>query len=379
MSANKVSRDDSVGFGLSFLDVLSCGLGAAVLLLLILKHGVAEVASDSTQDVAARHAKIQQQLDDKLAEKAALEADLLVSQSQLREAVATRETLTESQKTSQQELLHQLSALSQAREDLEQAQETVTDLQALREAQLVVQLETEEVAGQTGQLGGIRVQNDRVVILLDRSASMLDHSLVEIVRLRVAHAHYRNTAPKWVTARNTVGWAFKHINTGNTFQVLSFSESVNDLSGATIAPTSTLKWLKRGDLGNTFNEVQQTIQKAEADGPTNLEAAFEVVSTLEPKPKQVILITDGLPTVPGSARLRSIRGCSSPARLSPECRARIFDRAVSLFERHLPKTEINIILLPLEGDAGAMRKYWTFASNTGGRVLTPAPDWPPLK
>ena len=378
MSANKVSRDDTIGFGLSFLDVLSCGLGAAVLLLLILKHGVAEVASDSTQDVAARHAKIQQQLDDKLAEKAALEADLLISQSQLRESVAQRETLTEQQKSSQQALLDQLSALSQARSDLETAKETVTDLQAQREAQKAVAEESEAVAGQTGQLGGIRVQSDRVVILLDRSASMLDHSLVEIVRLRAAHPHYRDTAAKWVTARNTVGWAFKHIDLGSTFQVLSFSDSVTDLSGTAVAPGSTINWLTRGDPGSTFREIQQSIQRTEADGPTNLEAAFELVSTLTPKPKQVILITDGLPTVPGSARLRSIRGCSSPARLSPECRARIFDRAVKLFRRELPRTEISTVLLPLEGDAGAMRKYWTFASNAGGRVLTPAPNWPPI-
>ena len=377
MSGNQVSRDDTIGFGLSFLDVLSCGLGAAVLLLLVLKHGVADVAMDSTRDVAARHARIQQQLDDKLAEKAAFEAELLVSQSQLYEAVEKREALTEEQKNNRQELMNQLSELSQARTDLETARETVTDLQAQREAQLVAAEETEEVAGQTGQLGGIRVQSDGVVILLDRSASMLDHSLVEIVRLRSAHAHYRNTAPKWVTARNTVGWAFKHISEGGTFQVLSFSESVSDLSGTAIVPGSTITWLKRGDPGNTFRELQQSIQKTVADGPTNLEAAFEFVSTLTPKPKQVILITDGLPTVPGSARLRSIRGCSSPARLSPECRARIFNRAVSLFEREFPRTEINIILLPLEGDAGAMRKYWTFASNTGGRVLAPAPNWPP--
>ena len=377
MSGNKVSRDDTVGFGLSFLDVLSCGLGAAVLLLLILKHGVADVASDSTRDVAARHARIQQQLDDKLAEKAALDAELLVSRSSLEQAVATREALTEEQKSRQQALLVQLSALSQARTDLETAKETVTDLQAQREAQKVAQEETEAVAGQTGQLGGIRVQSDRVVILLDRSASMLDHSLVEIVRLRAAHPHYRNTAAKWVTARNSVGWAFKHIDPGSQFQVLSFSDSVIDLSGTAIATGTTLKWLTRGDPGSTYREVQQAILKTEADGPTNLEAAFDIVATLDPKPAQVILITDGLPTVPGDARLRSIRGCSSPARLSPECRAKIFDRAVRLFERELPKTEISTILLPLEGDAGAMRKYWTFASDSGGRVLTPAPNWPP--
>ena len=378
MSGNKVSRDDTIGFGLSFLDVLSCGLGASILLLLLLKHGVAEVASDSTQDVAARHARVQQQLDDRLAEKAALEADLLVSQSQLREAVENREALTEQQKQSQQELLEQLSALSQARSDLETAKETVTDLQAQREAQRAVAEEAESVAGQTGQLGGIHVRSDGVVILLDRSASMLDHSLVEIVRLRAAHPHYRDTAPKWVTARNTVGWAFKHVDLGNSFQVLTFSDSVTDPSGKEITPGATLKWLTRGDPGNTFREIQQSILKTEANGPTNLETAFEVIATLDPKPKQVILITDGLPTVPGTARLRSIRGCSSPARLSPVCRGRIFDRAVKLFEREFPKTEISTILLPLEGDAGAMRKYWTFASNSGGRVLTPAPNWPPI-
>lgn len=377
MSSNQVKRDDSIGFGLSFLDVLSCGLGAAVLLLLILKHGFSEVVMDSSQDVANRHAKIQQQLDNHLAEKAALEAELLVSRDQLQEAVRKRGALTEQQKRGRQELLSQLSALRQAHTDLEIAKESVLDLQAQREVELVSSKESAEVAGQTGQLGGIKVQSEDLVILLDRSASMLDRSLVEIVRLRSAHAHYRTIAPKWVTARDSVSWAFKHVDLGSRFQVLTFSESVGDLSGATLPQGTTISWCKRGDPGNTLHEIQKRVQDTDADGPTNLEAAFRIVSTLNPKPKQVILITDGLPTVPGSARLRSIRGCASPARLSPLCRARIFDRAVALFERELPETEINVILLPLEGDAGSMRKYWNFASDTGGRVLTPAPNWPP--
>ncbi len=378
----KIRREDTVGFGLSFLDVLSCGLGASILLLLVIPRGLADITADPPQNFAHRQAEIQQRLDYKLNEKFELESRVDTSQQELAAAVDERSAVSESQIQERNNLMEELQRLSQSRDELSVAKEEVTRLQLQREQALAAaQSLAEQGQGAKGQLGGIQIAEDRVVILLDRSASMLDHSLIEILRLKVADPRYRDRAPKWVSARNTVNWAFKGIPFGKQYQFLSFSEEVADHNGTILPSNTKLEWLKVGDTGHTLSDLRSSVSALEADGPTNLESAFKMMTTLDPTPRQVILITDGLPSVPGSSRLIRVTGCrtaigANPL-LSPECRRNIFLRAVRLFQQEMPNTQMNVILFPLEGDAGAMRQYWNFASDTGGRVLSPASGWPP--
>ena len=382
--SNKVRKDDTVGFALSFLDVLSCGLGAAILLFLIVKHGATLIPVDTLEDVASQEQKLAQLLDEKLAEKGAIESKLTASAEAIQVAIANKESLASTQDQQLQNLRSQLSVLNSARDELQNTQEQVTNLQLQREAQLAtptVEVEEEEL-GQTGQLGGLHVRDDYVAILLDRSASMLDHALVEIIRLRGSDAYYKNNAPKWMTAKHTAIWGFKHIGDKKNFVMLTFSDTVQDFDGSPIEPSATLEWKKRGDPGLGLQEVANTVQKVEVGGPTDLESALELLKTLDPMPKQILLITDGLPTVPGQKRLSSIKGCprskGSTAKLSGECRVNIFNRIERLLQRDFSRTDLNVVLLPLEGDAAAMRKYWKVASLQRGRVLAPAPNWPPL-
>lgn len=381
---NKIKKDDSFGFALSFLDVLSCGLGAAILLFLIVKHGISLVPVDTQEDVASREQKLAEILDEKLAEQGALEAQLVTYSEDIQTAIANKEKLASSQDQQLQSLRAQLSLLNSAREELKNTQEEVTSLQLQREAQFATPTEEveEEELGQTGQLGGIQVKDDYVAILLDRSASMLDHSLVEIIRLRGSDAYYRNNASKWMTAKRTAIWGFKHIGVGKNFVLLTFSDTVQDLDGTELKSTTTLTWKERGEPDLTVKEVANTIQKVEAAGPTDLESAVSLLKTLEPLPRQILLITDGLPTVPGQTQLNTVKGCppskNLTAKLSSNCRRNIFERVERIFRRELTQTELNVVLLPLEGDAAAVRIYWGLASRHSGRVLAPAPNWPPI-
>ena len=81
--------------------------------------------------------------------------------------------------------------------------------------------------------------------------------------------------------------------------------------------------------------------------------------------RQVILITDGLPT----------RGSSAPAgtTVSPEERLKHFERAARVVPSGIP---VNTILLPMEGDAWAAAAFWKLAVHTRGSFMTPARDWP---
>ena len=373
--SNKVRQDDSVGFSLSFLDVLSCGLGAAILLLLVVKHGSSDLPIESEAFASEQAARIQNELDQKIAEKTTLSSQVDASRLSIQRALETKASAEETQDQRVAELRQQLAALSLAQDRL---QASSLELQAL---QAIPTEEPEPQTGPTGNLGGLKIADNRVVILLDRSASMLDRSLVEIIRLRVAPKLTRLQAEKWATARKSAQWAFDQLPSGSDFQLLAFSEDVWDLHGTEVGTNQNISWLKKNTQASSTPDIPFFLAELDANGPTNLEKVFRVVATLRPKPKQVLLISDGHPTVPESKPLQQVSSCPFPRRnqtpiLGPNCRRNIFELAETSFRRLMSKTELSVILLPLEGDARAMYSYWNFAATTGGRVLTPARGWP---
>ena len=101
------------------------------------------------------------------------------------------------------------------------------------------------------------------------------------------------------------------------------------------------------------------------EGGTSLYHALKVAATLKPKPDNILLITDGLPTQ-GSKK-------PSSATVSSAQRMKHFSRAVKTLASGIP---VNTILLPMEGDAYAAAAFWRLAVDTKGSFLTPARDWP---
>jgi hypothetical protein len=100
-------------------------------------------------------------------------------------------------------------------------------------------------------------------------------------------------------------------------------------------------------------------------GGTSLFHAFEAANSLHPKPDNILLITDGLPT----------QGRKKPVgnTVSSQERLKLFSNAIKQLPVSAP---VNTILLPMEGDAYAAAAFWKLAVNTRGSFLTPARDWP---
>ena len=94
-------------------------------------------------------------------------------------------------------------------------------------------------------------------------------------------------------------------------------------------------------------------------------SAFEVASRLSPRPDNIILLADGLPTMDEVT--------TSAKTVSGTQRMRMFDRAA----RELPgAVPINVFLFPLEGDYQAAFAYWVLAHNSGGSFISVSRDWP---
>jgi hypothetical protein len=104
-------------------------------------------------------------------------------------------------------------------------------------------------------------------------------------------------------------------------------------------------WLNVSD-GNQIDEAIKVLRRAPPKNGTNMYAAYQVISQLVPKPDNVILITDGLPTMKdASASRRTISGRD---------RFALHSQAVREIPSGIP---INILLYPMEGDYEAAVAY----------------------
>ncbi len=98
---------------------------------------------------------------------------------------------------------------------------------------------------------------------------------------------------------------------------------------------------------------------------TNLSGAFAAARELEPRPGNIILIADGLPTMDGATTNRQT--------ISGRQRVRLFQQAM----RELPGgVPVNVLLYPLEGDYEAPILYWVLSYESGGSMISVSRDWP---
>ena len=96
-----------------------------------------------------------------------------------------------------------------------------------------------------------------------------------------------------------------------------------------------------------------------------MKAAMEVVSTLTPRPDNIILLVDGLPTMDEPTTNRRL--------VSGRDRVRLFTNALRELPSNIP---VNIFLYPLEGDYEAPILYWVLAYRSGGSFISVSNDWP---
>jgi hypothetical protein len=351
---------------LSFLDVMSCGFGAAILLFLILDHNITEARNQADPVTTA--------------EVAMLEVDIREGQENLFQIrntvdrinleVVEAQGLAERIQRDIDDFLSQLAALegdSSANEDtLEQLRAEVESLEQelLRLQAAAVEergLASREFVGDGDRqyLTGMFLGGNRIMILLDGSASMLDDTLVNIIRTRNMSDDAKRNAPKWQRALKIVEWISSQLPLNSQYQLMVFNESTR-----MVLPGSEDRWLEVADQ-DELNDVVRVLREQVPGGGSNLEAALRTISTMSPPPDNVYLITDGLPTQ-GS---RAISGGT----ISAQDRLRLFSDALQVVPRNMP---INTILLPMEGDPAASAAYWQLALTSGGSFITPARDWP---
>lgn len=352
-------------FGLSFLDIMSCGFGAVVLLFLIIKHNVD--ASVSSQTPAA----------DTKSEVSLLQEEILQGRKNL---VKIRNTIDEvdhervkaeglalqiSQEIKSLEALVEELADASNPGQLEALKARIKSLEVQKQQIEVNQDKTGEDVrkfagdGQRAYVTGLKLGGKRILILLDVSSSMLDDTIVNIIRRRNMREEKKRTAPKWQQAIAIVDWLSAKFPLDSQYQIYAF----NTVTTAAL-PDSKSSWLEvrnRKQLDEAIERLKQVIP----EGGTNLTQALAAAAELRPLPDNIYLITDGLPTQ-GSRREQG-------ATVSGRERMELFAEAMKKLPKGVP---VNTILLPIEGDPEAAYAYWQLAQTTRGSYVSPAQDWP---
>jgi hypothetical protein len=207
---------------------------------------------------------------------------------------------------------------------------------------------------------GLTLKGRRILVLLDRSSSMLDEDLVNIIRLRNSSEASKRAASKWRRASDIGAWVVAEIPDSSQYQVYGFNTSAMPL-----LPGTEGQWLPAKDEARR-DQVLDRLAGLAPEGGTSLINAFGTIRAMQQPPDQVILITDGLPT----------QGATAPVLrkyVDAAARARLFDEAVRGLNKNIP---VDVILLPMKGDVPAPHRFWGLARMTKGAIVMPSPDWP---
>ncbi len=96
--------------------------------------------------------------------------------------------------------------------------------------------------GNRDYLTGIELKGKHILVLMDRSASMMSDQLDAIIKLRNQAPALRRAAPKWRQALDIADWLSTQFPPGSRFQMYGF----NTTASALVAGTDR-QWLDAGN------------------------------------------------------------------------------------------------------------------------------------
>ncbi len=353
---------------MSFLDIMFCGFGAVVLLVLILDSNTVQARKETHADLRSEVLRLekllsaeQKVLSATSADLASTRAEITLKEEKTRDVTASLEDNRSALSRLEEETLARVAEIEELKDTLKKQQEKTQSLQAEVEEQRSQGTRTRHFQGEGDRqyLTGLKVGGKRILILLDASASMLDETLVNIIRRRNMADTRKRRSEKWQRALSTVEWLVANLPRSSLYQIHSFN--VQTLSAA---PAGGTQWLKADDA-KTLDGVIGRLREVVPGGGTSLYNAFALAAGLKPRPDNILLVTDGLPTQAKSKPFLN--------KVSAEKRLKHFNAAMKQLPKGIP---VNTILLPMEGDAYAAAAFWQLAIATRGSFITPSRDWP---
>ena len=346
------------GFNIAFLDVMACGLGAIILIFML-------VDFQSYNEVPTEEL-------DKLTQELAAEEDQITALQKAMEEINDLLGLTQSEQAQTQAAITATKTQQEATlKALAEQQAIVADLadQLAAMAPVPTPSDNLDLSGTSEQnyLLGLKVEGRSIGILVDKSASMMAPKLIDIFKLKGKSDVAKQASAKWQRTLRIVTWLLSRTPKTSDVTALAFSDNTVNLG-----VNKTVKANAENDMRSIVKDLEQIVP----DGGTNLAEGLKALRTANPSLTDIYVITDGLPTLGGSKGGAALRGCKSlfgsSNTISGACRAKLFVETI----KSQPSVKTHVILLPLEGDPEAAPAYWAWAKSTGGIMIAPAGDWP---
>lgn len=354
-------------FSMSFLDCICCGFGAVILLFMIIN---AQPGSETDQPtrLMAETSKLEYEILEKrkdlvLARNTMekLEDERVRAATEIPQITALIEQLKIELAKHSKETLAKVEHVAKLQSDIESMEEEKKRLLALEQDRKEGGDEVRAYVGdgERQYLTGLKLGGDHILVLVDASASLLDRKMINILRRRNMPESVQLRAEKWRHAVNSVDWLSAHFPPGSKFQIYAFNTNPWP-----VLPGTEGEWLNVGD-GKQLTEAVRILRRTVPEGGTNMLAAYEVINSLNPAPDNVILLTDGLPTMNSADTERGM--------VTGQERLGFFYEAAEVIPDGIP---VNIFLYPLEGEYNAAIAYWMLAFRTGGSFIAVSEDWP---
>jgi hypothetical protein len=336
---------------------MACGFGAVTLLFLILKHDATAVES-ADPFLAAETNLLQQDIRVGQEELVTLKNSLKdLEQTYVEAQGLSKRVLQETEL-----IRRELSAQADPEQEVTLLRKQVEALEE-ETARLEEEGSKDDVRrfigdGERQYLTGLKLGGQRIMILVDASASMLSDNIVNVIRRRNMSDSVKRRSEKWQRAVRTTEWLVAQLPRDSQYQIYTFNTSAQAVSGDNGIWRNTSNGT---GLDSAINALSNTVpQKG-----TSLINAFEALNEFDSPPDNLFLITDGLPTQGKKA--------PSGSTISGKNRIKLFHQAVKVLPRRIP---VNILLFPMEGDPAAAAGFWQLALSTNGSFMSPSKDWP---
>jgi hypothetical protein len=355
-------------FSMSFLDCMSCGFGAVILFFMIINSHVNATTENDNSELMAETNRLEIEVLEgrkNLAlsrnTKQKLEVEKENADSQIAQIIALIQELQAELDKYDQDTLAKIERVEKLQSDIKSLEEEVKRLLAIKAEQDESGERIREFKGDGDRqyLTGLRLGGERTLILVDRSASMLANDVANVIIRRNRPESEQLRSRKWRQVVATVNWLTTQFSEDDQYQIYMF----NNAAEPVIRGTEGV-WLTAGD-GQQLSEAIRVLRRTVPKNGTNMHSAFSVAKSLSPRPDNIILLVDGMPTMETEI--------SDQGRIGANERLSMFARATRQLPSGIP---VNIMLFPMMGDFAAPISFWSLALTTNGSFLTVSRDWP---
>ena len=212
----------NIAVSLSFLDIMACGFGAVTLLFLILRHNATEVITPDIR-ISAEVDMLQMDIRDAEQEKVQLLNSLEKIQLQLVEAQGLSKRVITDLEEQEKSIQNDPNDLDKLRRQVEQLEDETAQMEEIEFGDKVREFQGD---GNRQYLTGLKLGGERVLILVDGSASMLADTVVNAVRRRNMDDEQKKQSPKWQWTLRTLEWLLAQLPPSSRFQVYIFNTDI---------------------------------------------------------------------------------------------------------------------------------------------------------